>query len=80
MISERISNNIPPQMKILNMIIPILMYICSLNSNWSVARRIKPHVIQRNMTSKYFQQYIAGTTVANFDVIQSDVVLQTQVH
>ena len=26
MISERISDDIPPQMKILNMVIPILMY------------------------------------------------------
>ena len=42
MISERISDDIPPQMKILNMVIPILMHFCSLISNWSVASRIKP--------------------------------------
>ena len=36
--------------EILNMIIPILMHFCSLSSNWSVASRIKPHVIQRNAT------------------------------
>ena len=36
--SERISNDIPPQMKILNMLIPILMHSCSLVSNLSVAR------------------------------------------
>ena len=47
MISELISDDIPPKMKILNMIIPILMYFCSLSSNWSVTSRIKPHVIQR---------------------------------
>ena len=37
MISERISDNIFPQMKILNMVIPILTHICSLSSNLSVA-------------------------------------------
>ena len=36
--------------EILNMVIPILMHFCSLSSNWSVASRIKPHVIQRNVT------------------------------
>ena len=44
MIFERISDDIPPQMKILNMVIPILMHFCSLISNWSVASRLKPHV------------------------------------
>ena len=28
-----------------DMVIPILMHICSLMSNWSVARRIQPYVI-----------------------------------
>ena len=32
---QRISNDIPPQMYILNMVIPILMHFCSLVSNWS---------------------------------------------
>ena len=36
--------------EILIMVIPILMHFCSLSSNWSVASRIKPHVIQRNVT------------------------------
>ena len=36
MISERISEDIPPQMKILNMVIPILIHFCSLE-------RCKPH-------------------------------------
>ena len=31
MISERIFDDIPPQMKILNMVIPILMHFCILN-------------------------------------------------
>ena len=64
MISKRISDDIPPQMKILNMVITILMHFCSFVSNWSVASLIMPDVIQRNvtliMTSKCFLQYIAG--------------------
>ena len=43
MISERISDDIPPQMKILNMVIPILIHFYSLVSNWSGAICIKPH-------------------------------------
>ena len=42
-ISERISDDIPPQMKILNMVIPILMHFCSFIS--SATFRMKPHVI-----------------------------------
>ena len=37
MISDRISEDIPPQMKILNMVIPILMHFCSFFLNWSIA-------------------------------------------
>ena len=48
--SERISDDIPPQMRILNMVIPILMHFCSFVSNSSIASRIKPHVSQRNVT------------------------------
>ena len=47
---ERISDNIPPQMKILNMVIPILKHFSSLSSNWSVVSRIKRHIIQLNVT------------------------------
>ena len=43
MISERISDDIPPKLKILNMVIPILMSFYSLVSNWSIASRIKPY-------------------------------------
>ena len=49
-ISERIFDNIPPKMKNLNMVIPILMHFCSLDSNLSVASCIKPHVVQQNVT------------------------------
>ena len=52
--------------------------------NLSVASRINPHVIQRNvmyvMTSNFFPQYITGYTVAIFDVILYDAALQNQVH
>ena len=48
-ISERISDDIPPQMKISNTVIPILMHFCSLVSNLSIESRIKQHVIQRNL-------------------------------
>ena len=41
MISEPISQDIPHQMKILNMAIPILMVFCSLISNWGIASSIK---------------------------------------
>ena len=50
MISELISDDIPPQRKSLDMVIPIQMHFCSFVSNWSVAIRIKQHVIQRNVT------------------------------
>ena len=43
MISERISEDIPPQAKILNMVIPILMSFYNLVSNWSAASSIKTH-------------------------------------
>ena len=49
-ISERISDKIPPQMKILNMVIPILMHFYSLVSNWIGASRIKPHKGVRHPT------------------------------
>ena len=64
MISERIYPAISSPNENLNMVIPILMQFCSLVSYWSVASRIKPHVIQPNVTllmlSNYFGQYIAG--------------------
>ena len=50
MISERISDDILPKIKILNMVIPILMRFYSLVSNWSVKSRIKPHKAPRQQT------------------------------
>ena len=49
---------IPPQMKSLNMVIPILMRFYSLVS--------KAYVIQRNATQSMTSNYIAVYTVANF--------------
>ena len=43
MISERISADIPPNMKILNMVIPTLMLLCIFVSNLRFASRIKQH-------------------------------------
>ena len=40
MIFERISDDVPPQMKIYNMVIPILMHFCSLISILSVTSRM----------------------------------------
>ena len=59
-----ISDDMPPQMKILNTVtcITSVMYFCNFVSNWSVANRNKLHVIHRNvmqsMASNYFGQYI----------------------
>ena len=41
MISDKISDKLSPQMKILNMVIPILMRFYSLISNWNIASHIK---------------------------------------
>ena len=57
MISDNISEGIPPQRNILNMVIPILMHFCACLAVKScfvlignIASHIKPHVIQRNVT------------------------------
>ena len=70
-ISESISNNyIPPQMKILNIIIPILMHFCSFVSNWSFTSHIMLRIIQwhvtKLMTSNCFLQYITGLQCRKF--------------
>ena len=36
-ISNRISEDMPPLMKIFDMVIPILMHFCIFVSNWSIA-------------------------------------------
>ena len=42
MISDRISDDIPPQMHISNMVIPILMHLCSLISNLAIQGACHP--------------------------------------
>ena len=63
------------------MIIPILMHFYSFLSIWTFTSPIKPLVIQGYVTylmmSSYFQQYILSQI---FEVIQSEVALQKQVH
>ena len=88
MISERISDDIPPQMKILNMVIPILMHFYKHVSNWNVASRIKPRkgVCHPTKCDVINDVKLLPTVYRSiycrkfFDVIQSDVALQTQVH
>ena len=84
MISECIYDDLPPKMKILNKIIPILMHFCSLVLNWSIASCIKLRVIQQNdvindvkLFSTVYCRIYCHTF---FEVIQSNVMLQKQVH
>ena len=77
MISDNISDNIPPQMNILNIVNPILQFALKLE-------RCKPHTVACHPTKcdvindvKLFPTDILSQI---FYVIQSDIVLQTQVH
>ena len=55
-LDHSISDDIPPQINILNMVksIQILMHFCRFVSNWSIANitfsHIKLYAIQHNMT------------------------------
>ena len=40
---QRISDDTPPKIKVLNIVIPILMRFYRFVSNWSIVSRIKPH-------------------------------------
>ena len=91
MISDRISEDKPPQMKILNTVIPILMHFCSVVLNWSLCKLHKAtqHPMKCDVINdvKLFPTvpYITGYTVTIllsqiFDSIQSDITLQKQVH
>ena len=76
MISDRISDDIPPQMKILNMVIPILMLLLQLPLK---LKRCKPH-------NAACHQTICSDSISHdilsqiFEASQSEVVLQKQVH
>ena len=79
MISDRISYDIPPQIKILNIVIPFLMLFqqfCLIEAlHAALIARHPPKCDVINYV-KLFPTY----TVANFDVIHSNVALQKQVH
>ena len=74
-IFERISDDIPPRTKILNMVIPIQMLFHSLVANMSVARRKQPHKAVRHPTkcNNINDVKLFPTVYRIFDVIQSDV-------
>ena len=73
MISDRISDDIPPQMKNLNIVIPILMYFLTINiekmhcflRNVSVTSDQK-HDVNQSQATLGFRRYIAEYTVARF--------------
>ena len=70
MISERISDDIPPKMKILNMVISIVMPFYILVSNLSFASRKKLHKAVHHPTKcdviKDDKPFPTGYTVTNF--------------
>ena len=80
MISDCILDDIPPQMKTLNMVIPILMHFCLKLEHFKLHKAahhpmkcdiiydIKLFPISQDIPSQIF------------DVIQSDVALQNRVH
>ena len=76
MISDRIYDDIPPQMKILNMVFPILMYFLTFTNrehfifmqNVSFVSDVNHFVDQSLATlllTSGFRRYIAGYTFAN---------------
>ena len=82
MISDCISGDIPPQMKILNMVVPILMHFCSFE-----LELCKPHIAACNPTKCHIiidvtisESILQDILLQIFDVIQSNVALQKQVH
>ena len=44
-IRSEITDDIPPKMKILNKVIPMLMHFCSVTSIWSITDGVNLHVI-----------------------------------
>ena len=74
MISEHIYDDIPPKMKNLSIVIPILMHICSFIANRSVERQTTSNdvITDVNLFSFSISQDIL---LQIFDVIQSDLAL-----
>ena len=85
MIYEHISDDIPPQMEILNMVIPILMHFYYFVSNLSNLNRNIIHVIDdiklfQTVYRRIYCCILPDILSQIFDVIQSDIALQNQVH
>ena len=86
MISDRISDDISPQMNIHNMFIHILVHICSLVSTLELGNfklhKIACHPMECDVINdvKLYATVSKDILPQIFDVIQSDVVLQKQVH
>ena len=76
MITKLISYDIPHHMKILTLVIHILILFCRFVSIGSITSSIKPHILQRNVAD--IKLFLTGHNVSN--VIQTDFVLQNQVH
>ena len=69
MLFDCISEDIPPEVKTLKMVIHIVMHFCSFVSNWSIAIHIvtyHPTICDIINVSNYFPQFIAGYIVAIF--------------
>ena len=80
MIFDRIYDDLPPQMKILNLVVnsnALLQFRLKLE-------RFKPHKAVHTQRKcdviNDVKLFRTGYTVAIFDVIQSDIGLQNQVH
>ena len=69
MISDRIYDDIPPQMKNLNMVIPILMYFLTFTHRKHFILCNVSHYVDQSLATLLltsgFRRYIAGYTVAN---------------
>ena len=76
MICDRISDDIPPQMRNLNMVIPIQMHYCSLSRIGTLQASCHPMKCDIINDVKLF----LTDTVQIVDILQSDVVLHKQVH
>ena len=90
-ISNHKTNNIPPQMKILNMVILILMqFLTFIRQNYIILHRIQVRQERKTTTLTNYKRCYSWHRVFNgmsqnilsqiLDVIQSDVALYSLVH
>ena len=76
-ISKSISDDIPPQMKMLNMLIPILMHFCSFILNLTIRNSwMKGDVVNDVKLFSTVYRISQDILLQIFDVIQSKVALQ----